>query len=402
MLSECFIDSYKRYKTDTIKIATWLAESAEISGFTNRNSVLQPSNTALNQQPKAKLKGRARKLARDAANAEKKTAPKQFPQQYLIKTKDFVPMTLAIASWNPPKVKPSTTILDLFRRTIAARKSCAMWYATGSDGNDGHQHFISVLEEAFSVLKSLVPKVPVDQKQLKPLETTRKTRVENKFESLILEDTEESDSDETVTRAASTSPKQPSSDVIYEQDETEKEEEFRFASYCLIKDLNDMRQYLLGLWQRYQRKEIDLAVAAATTNMAVNLVRRAEREFATNAVWPKKYAAEWQDSPIVGCVPIIIINGKEYGGKDSLVNSGWSGTKTGASIRLPRDMSEGREEWTFFRACLLLQCCDGPLPTRYSEVTDNPFVQDLVLLRYECSSSSGSLRGIPEPSRPTF
>ena len=308
MLPECFIDSYKRYKADTRTIATWLTEGAEISGFTNKNSVHQANPTVINQQTKVKLKGRARKLARDAANAEQKTRAKKPPppQQYVVKTKDFVPMAIAIASWCPPKIKPSTTILEIFRRTIAARKSCAMWYATGSDGYEGHQHFINVLEEALSILKPLAPKEQVDKIRTKHASTTRKNIPENKFDNLVLEDDDESASEDVAQPTSNPSPqKPPMPDVIYEQDDTENEEEFRFASYCLIKDLNDLRQYLLGLWQRYQRKEIDLAVAAATTNMAMNLVRRAEREFARTAAWPKEYATEWQNSPIAGCIPVV-------------------------------------------------------------------------------------------------
>jgi hypothetical protein len=309
MLPECFIDSYKRYKADTRTIATWLTEGAEISGLTtNKNSVHQPNSTVINQQTKVKLKGRARKLARDAANAEQKTREQKLPppQQYVVKTKDFVPMAIAIASRRPPKIKPSTTILEVFRRTIAARKSCAMWYATGSDGNEGHQHFINVLEEAFSILKPLAPKEQVDKIRTKHTSTARKNIPENRFDNLVLEDSDESASEDFMQPISNPSPlKPPIPDVIYEQDDTENEEEFRFASYCLIKDLNDLRQYLLGLWQRYQRNEVDLAVAAATTNMAMDLVRRAEREFARTATWPKEYAAEWQDSPIAGCIPVV-------------------------------------------------------------------------------------------------
>jgi hypothetical protein len=308
MLSECFIDSYKRYKADTRTIATWLTEGAEISGFTHKNNVPQPIPTVINQQTKVKLKGRARKLARDAANAEKKTREKKPlpPQQYIVKTKDFVPMASAIASWCPPKIQPSTTILEIFRRTIAARKSCAMWYDAKSDGNEGHQHFINVLEEALSILKPLAPKEQVDKIRTKHASTTRKKIPENKFDNLVLEDADESPTEDVTQSTGNSAPlKPPTADVIYEQDATENEEEFRFASYCLIKDLNDLRQYLLGLWRRYRRKEIDLAVAAATTNMAIILVRRAEREFARTAAWPKEYAAVWQDSPIAGCVPVV-------------------------------------------------------------------------------------------------
>jgi hypothetical protein len=180
-----------------------------------------------------------------------------------------------------------------------------MWYATGSDGKEGHQHFINVLEEALSILKPLAPKEQVDKIRTKHASITRKKIPENRFDNLILEDADESASEDVTQPTSSPSTKPPMPDVIYEQDDTENEEEFRFASYCLIKDLNDLRQYLLGLWQRYHWKEIDLAVAAATTNMAINLVRRAEREFAMTATWPKEYAAEWQDSPIAGCIPVV-------------------------------------------------------------------------------------------------
>jgi hypothetical protein len=383
MLPECFIDSYKRYKADTTKIATWLAESADLSGFTNKRSILHLNNTVANQQPKAKLRGRARKLARDAANAKKKTLvqPATFKEpSCVVKTKDFVPMAIAIASCRPLKTTPSIAILEIFRRTIAARKSCAMWYAAGSVGNEGHQYFISVLEETLCILKPLASNEPVN-KRPSPVPATRKT-VQNKFESLVLEDADDCVHENFTPQANPLPLQMPISGIIYEQDESEKEEEFRFASYCLIKDLNDLRQYLLRLWERYRRNEIDLAVAAATTNMTLSLVRRAEREFATTAAWPKEFTAEWQGSPIAGCVPVIVVNGTEYGGKDSMLRSGWSTSKDDANIRLPQDMSEGREEWTFFRACLLLQSCDGPSPPRYSNLNDNPFVQDLILLRY--------------------
>ena len=77
----------------------------------------------------------------------------------------------------------------------------------------------------------------------------------------------------------------------------------------------------------------------------------------------------------------IVVNSTEYSGKDSMMRSGWSATENAASIRPPENIPEGREEWTFFRACLLLQCCDGPFPERYSKLT-KPFVEDLILLRW--------------------
>jgi hypothetical protein len=86
----------------------------------------------------------------------------------------------------------------------------------------------------------------------------------------------------------------------------------------------------------------------------------------------------------------IVVNSTEYGGKDSMLRAGWSATNNAASIRLPQNISEGREEWTFFRACLLLQCCDGPFPARYSKLTNDPFIQDVILLRWVSATGFGS------------
>lgn len=90
----------------------------------------------------------------------------------------------------------------------------------------------------------------------------------------------------------------------------------------------------------------------------------------------------FEKSPLTIRVIQIVVNSIDYGGKDSIMRSGWSAIDNAASIRLPENISEGREEWTFFRACLLLQYCDGPFPARYSELTNNPFVQDVILLRW--------------------
>lgn len=52
--------TFKQYKLDTEHIAEWLASTAEKCGFVR--------SQAIEKAPK--LKGRARKLARDAAKAE--------------------------------------------------------------------------------------------------------------------------------------------------------------------------------------------------------------------------------------------------------------------------------------------------------------------------------------------
>ena len=122
-----------------------------------------------------------------------------------------------------------------------------MWYAAGSVGDEGHQYLMSVLEKTLCILKTLASNEPV-KKRPTPVPVTMKT-VQNKFENLVPEDADESVSENVNTQANPSPLQKHISAITYEQDETEKEEEFRFASYCLVKDLNDLRQYLLRLWK---------------------------------------------------------------------------------------------------------------------------------------------------------
>jgi hypothetical protein len=100
-------------------------------------------------------------------------------QQYVVKAIDLVPMGHCYHVMASIKIKPSTMVLAMFRRIIAAREGFTEWYATGSNGNEAHQHFITVLEEALSIQKTKSdkswqhPKWPEDNKQSRLRKTLR-------------------------------------------------------------------------------------------------------------------------------------------------------------------------------------------------------------------------------------
>jgi len=79
MASTFFSSNYRQYKQDTEYIAGWLAERAKKAGY---KRCPQPQQQ---QQPTTRLKGRARKEARDAAAAKKTVAA-----TYLINVGEFV------------------------------------------------------------------------------------------------------------------------------------------------------------------------------------------------------------------------------------------------------------------------------------------------------------------------
>ena len=91
MLPEPIFNTYTQYKSDTLRIATWLASTAARCGYTTpsddavnaltRNGAANEDGVEVKPQ---KLKGRARKLAKEAAARDVK-ATKEAEAQRLKK-----------------------------------------------------------------------------------------------------------------------------------------------------------------------------------------------------------------------------------------------------------------------------------------------------------------------------
>ena len=205
MLPEPLFNTYTQYKSDTLRIATWLASTARRCGYTPppEQSSNSANGAAINgsagigsgvngdgvEVKPQKLKGRARKLAKEAAVREAKEAKgreaetkrlkreieertskmqwdgdgnaeadaiavaaaaesgkeveKKPKKKYVIQLREFVPMAESIARAASdsskdnamevdrevkPKVKISTGLIKLFRRCIRARTGTNEWY----------------------------------------------------------------------------------------------------------------------------------------------------------------------------------------------------------------------------------------------------------------------------------
>lgn len=63
------------------------------------------------------------------------------------------------------------------------------------------------------------------------------------------------------------------------------DEEIHFGIFCFFDDLNRLRTFLRDLWTKYNLGSCDLITAAVTTNSALELVRRAEKDL--TASFPK-------------------------------------------------------------------------------------------------------------------
>jgi hypothetical protein len=69
-----------------------------------------------------------------------------------------------------------------------------------------------------------------------------------------------------------------STSVTYEINNETTDDELHFAIHCFFDDLNRLRDFLDELWSDYKNGRVDLITASVTTNTAIDLVHRAEKE----------------------------------------------------------------------------------------------------------------------------
>ena len=67
------------------------------------------------------------------------------------------------------------------------------------------------------------------------------------------------------------------------------DEEIYFALYCFFDDLDRLRDFILDLWIDYKNRDLDLITASVTTNMAFQLVSRAEQDLIATFPMLKSY-----------------------------------------------------------------------------------------------------------------
>ncbi|EHY60040.1 hypothetical protein HRR83_006398 [Exophiala dermatitidis] len=293
--------AYKQYKKDTELVAGWLAQKAASCGY-------KPNMTTTNEP---KLKGRARKLARDAAKQSGIPQPSRTVNS--IKTTEFVEMAGHIAKARP-KIVLTRQIHAIWERTIRARREFTAWFKAKSDvasfTDEKHSHFVTILQTALDTLKPCfepekAPPATAATKATTPLSTPL-AMVNNMFQHLELEDTtpeEEGLANGTPNSAAAPGPVPAVASVRIEFDDKETEEEFHFAIWSFLQDIQAVRVYLLSTWQLYAGGKIELMQAACVTNLAVDMVRRAEADFESTLRRPSKYPAAKYPT---GSLPFII------------------------------------------------------------------------------------------------
>ena len=305
MLPEILAGSYNRYKEDTTAFTTWLSKASIACGYQAPKVLRQDKPDPKMQEskgPAIKLKGRARKEARDAARASKEGSSKSSSTnspppvtKYEIATQELLKQADTIAASKKAGTEIPENISRVAQRAINARKRCAAWFQkTGVHDEDGstarHLHFVGILEKALNTLRPSTLAEPSSPKLKDATSSMEESSQEmaNRFGTLDVEDLDESldvaASDVVITNKK---PAKGHSIDVYEL-EGQCEIDHAFIIFCFFEDLHRLQNALRETWESYKAGTCDLVLASVVTNLAFSLVRRAEEEIIT--LDPERYS----------------------------------------------------------------------------------------------------------------
>lgn len=268
---------YKRYKADSQAVASWLVTTAEKCGYQ-----LPPSEKTKTSTKSPRLKGKARKMARERENA----APERPSYPYLLNMDAFIPLALRIANCRKPRILVPATFAYHLQHAIAERKRFQKYYENTEEADsiakasDGHGHFISVLQSVRDILRSnLEPGVKFEKESNnEDLDIhLDMSGLENMFSHLEVEDTPS----ESIGRVAEDAPSAPEVlrrvEVIADP-ASDLLEEFTVQALFWL-DIHRIRTLVRNIWQMYEAGACDLSAAAITTNTAIDFVRGLHEDF---------------------------------------------------------------------------------------------------------------------------
>lgn len=203
-----------------------------------------------NPRSATKLKGRARKEAREAAKASKETSnsrdiePPLSVTKYEITTSELLRQADTIAASKKAGVEIPESIVRVVQRAVNARRRCAaLVQKTGVHDEDGstacHVHFFEALERALSVL---LPLTRANPSPLKPKEGTSTLeelshQLANRFGALDVEDLHES-LDVAASEVVATKKKPADFRSVDVYDLESQWEDGAFFIFCFFEDLH--------------------------------------------------------------------------------------------------------------------------------------------------------------------
>ncbi|MCJ1308647.1 hypothetical protein MMC25_002300 [Agyrium rufum] len=260
-MDSLFVNTYQLYKKHIDKLAEWLLATAESLGY-------KADTAATTNGGSSRPKGKARKQAK-AKTAKEGTV-------YLITIPQFVELARFILTNGQP------------RKRIVPKND---------EAKAKHSYFVERLKEVYSILLPLAaPTIASVAKSHEPAQGQSRAEgsagyseetLENRFQALEVEATDDIDDDLLADIEVPEDPKQTQAQkrrkVELQHEGTDPGgdafDECFFASVCLFEDLDTIRNILKDMWRSYGEGEIELSVAVVISNTAISFVRTQEEEF---------------------------------------------------------------------------------------------------------------------------
>ncbi|KAJ3361167.1 hypothetical protein GGF32_007722 [Allomyces javanicus] len=230
--------TYKKYKADTTRLATWLVTTPELLDHDVHTPLKQPSTPA-----KSKPKGnRPSPVTRNAKRKERKSADKQRP------TAARAPVGTALASNSSIDAGEERDKISVGHESLAA----------DAEQTVQHVHFITVLERVVEQLTQLCAPLVEDVKL-----TATGTDGPTIDVDLLAN---RRDLDPPAVASPSNKQYELAHDVL----------DAVFEAEALFADLNVIFYRVLSEWTAFRNGELDLIAASLVTNTALDMVRDRE------------------------------------------------------------------------------------------------------------------------------
>ncbi|KAI5356921.1 hypothetical protein Slin15195_G090200 [Septoria linicola] len=212
--------------------------------------------------PSQRLKGKVRKLAKQAGSGSAPLAPARPARSvtYMMSTNELVARVQAVVQ-SPKRPALPAGICSVLERAIAARQRCAQWYKDSGahvEANDGHLHFIEILRNAFNALSAKDTGGGVAESAHSQVDLS------NIFEALEVQEVD--DEFPVIAVDVSTSSMNPSA-----ARET-------YELFCFVDDLHTIQGDIQAIWRRFAKGEVDIKVANIVTQAGLDVVKRLEQE----------------------------------------------------------------------------------------------------------------------------
>ena len=288
MIPQILTDTYHLYKQDTETIAIWLATTAKKFGF---SADLQGAKPAVLKSQR--LKGKARKLAKEAAAQSITTGlppvSTSSAPKYTISVKDFI----MLAEYLAPKsdLKIPANVWESINRAIRLRQMHSGHHIqetkpAEAKSNERHFYFLGILERVREVLKPRLPASFAQFNDDSPV-TSSQTNNASLFENMFAVLTVEEPSNEFLNAPAAAptvSSKESVDDVdavdaVYEVEPFDDLLELYLGTAALLQDLSNIRRAIQEIWHLYAQHGRSLISAAVTTNIAIQLAQQIEEQF---------------------------------------------------------------------------------------------------------------------------